>query len=463
MGTEKKIDLSGFDEAVAAAAKKPVDLSGFDEAMGIQPPVSKTESGIRGAAQGLSFGFADEATAAAEALLGSDYDKALAETRKLYKKAEETNPKTYGASQLAGGVASSFIPGLNVAKAGSLGGVALRSGLQSAAAGAGLSEGDLLQRAKEAAISGGVGAGLGAASGAAANVLKKWAPKAAEVATGATGREQQLKFKPGSGRKLLDTKIVGWFDSPKDIAIKAESALEKTSSGIGESLRQLDKAAPEISKSQVLANLISERAKAAELKSNEAVVGKLDSIIDSFAKDNQTGYGFSDLWKQKRGFDKLVNWQQWTTNPEKTQANYLASKAVRSAVTDVAEKEAPAIADKLADERAMYSFIKPVMEASQRRAAQLGQAPWAGVLDIASLGAGGVLGSNASDSKYGGVPGGALAGLAFRRGIAPRLPAFSAKLMETPIVQQGLRRIPISATQGINPESIWQKIAGEQK
>ncbi|MFN9914626.1 MAG: hypothetical protein ACK53L_18710, partial [Pirellulaceae bacterium] len=47
--------------------------------------ISKTESFLRGAAQGASFGFADELTAKTESLLSDkEYEQALAESREAY-------------------------------------------------------------------------------------------------------------------------------------------------------------------------------------------------------------------------------------------------------------------------------------------------------------------------------------------------------------------------------------------
>ena len=85
------------------------------------PQVSKTESAIRGGAQGLSFGFADEATARLESITkGIPYEQALQESRAAYKQAQEANPITYTGSEIAGGVLPAFVPGGAIAKAGQL-------------------------------------------------------------------------------------------------------------------------------------------------------------------------------------------------------------------------------------------------------------------------------------------------------------------------------------------------------
>ena len=80
------------------------------------------ESTARGAAQGATFGFADEITAALEAAAtGKKYTAARDESRANYHAAEAAHPIAYGAGELAGGIAPAFIPGGAVAKAVGLG------------------------------------------------------------------------------------------------------------------------------------------------------------------------------------------------------------------------------------------------------------------------------------------------------------------------------------------------------
>lgn len=69
---------------------------------------STTGSFLRGAAQEMSIGLADEATAVIESTLGSlgivndkTYEQALAESREAYDKAQATNPGAYRAGELA--------------------------------------------------------------------------------------------------------------------------------------------------------------------------------------------------------------------------------------------------------------------------------------------------------------------------------------------------------------------------
>lgn len=147
--------------------------------------ISKTESFLRGAAQGASFGFADELTAKTESLLSDkEYEQALAESREAYKAAEEANPMTSFAGNIAGGVAIP-VPLLGAAATGATtaakaGKLALAGAGMGAVAGVGTSEAEKLSAdtAKEAASGAVAGALLTPAIGLGAPAVAK---KAGEI------------------------------------------------------------------------------------------------------------------------------------------------------------------------------------------------------------------------------------------------------------------------------------------
>lgn len=142
----------------------PNDLQAA-EADGYHPAQSELQSGLRGLAQGASFGFADELTGLAEsALTDKTYEQARDESRQNYEAAQEQNPKSYMAGELGGAVGTAFIPGLGALNAGKAATFAGRAGLaaaQGGLAGLGLSkENDLEGLAKDTAIGAGAGAVL---------------------------------------------------------------------------------------------------------------------------------------------------------------------------------------------------------------------------------------------------------------------------------------------------------------
>lgn len=150
-------------------------------------PVSKTESALRGAAQGATFGFADELTGALEALAtDKPYAQARDESRANYKAAEEENPMTYMGGSLAGGLA---VP-LPFGGAKTLGQLALRGGAYGAAAGLGAGEADLTKgEVGKAGLETLKGAGIGALGSTALAGLGKAGEALADSNVGKSFKE----------------------------------------------------------------------------------------------------------------------------------------------------------------------------------------------------------------------------------------------------------------------------------
>jgi hypothetical protein len=103
------------------------------EAKLVEPvEISKLESLVRGAEQGITFGHGDELNALLESLISKKtYTQARDESRAAFDAAQETNPLTSLAGNLAGGLAVP-IPGLGLGKAalniGKAGTAAVRGG-----------------------------------------------------------------------------------------------------------------------------------------------------------------------------------------------------------------------------------------------------------------------------------------------------------------------------------------------
>jgi len=129
----EEVPLTGDDSGWEEVPVQSIAIPSSKEDMTIRPDdVSMLESAVRGAAQGASFGFADELTGAAEALkeayetddLGKlnweTYEKGRDESRAAYTAAEEANPMTSLAGNLAGGLLIP-VPGANAALKGATG------------------------------------------------------------------------------------------------------------------------------------------------------------------------------------------------------------------------------------------------------------------------------------------------------------------------------------------------------
>jgi hypothetical protein len=184
------------------------------------PQVSKTESALRGGAQGLSFGFADEATARLESIMkGVPYEQALQESRQAYRQAQEANPITYTGSEIAGGVLPALIPtgATQATGAASLGRLAAIGAGTGALSGLGMSEGETAgQIAKDVAIGGALGGGLPVAAKGIAKGIQSLKPIADEAIktslTGFTGKTRafldQIEKNPEQVKRI-ESKFAG--------------------------------------------------------------------------------------------------------------------------------------------------------------------------------------------------------------------------------------------------------------
>jgi hypothetical protein len=181
------------DEAVLAAAQKlsapkarTVGALPLKAQQPIQPTVSGIESGARGGLQGLSAGWGDEGAAGIAALLPfTDREAAKGDTigeryrnaREFYRhenaQAEQANPGTYGAMEIAGAVAPTLLGGAPATAGRTL---TMAAG-QGVAQGAGYSTHDGTRLLGDSALGGALGlAGYGAGTlvgkGASAAVRK---------------------------------------------------------------------------------------------------------------------------------------------------------------------------------------------------------------------------------------------------------------------------------------------------
>jgi hypothetical protein len=160
-----------------ALSEAEVTSLGLDQAA-----PSALESGLRGGAQGVSLGFADEIAGGLEALkakLAGDatpfeelYARHRDESRAKYAEAQETNPNAYLAGELGGGAATALVPGLGAARG--LAGAVKVGAAMGAAQGLGSSEADLLKgEVGQAATDAALGGVAGGAAGALGHAVSK--------------------------------------------------------------------------------------------------------------------------------------------------------------------------------------------------------------------------------------------------------------------------------------------------
>lgn len=180
-----------FDPDAFLAAAAPPPRRAFNPAGGIDYDPTRPaaaddspgmlESAARGAAQGATFGFADEIAGAVEsAFTDKTYKQARDESRANFARAKDENPWSFGLGEIAGSVATGVATGGAAGVAGKAGlkGVAALAGAEGALTGVGTSEAESAGGiAKDAAVGGVLGAALG---GAAHKAFGKFAASAGE-------------------------------------------------------------------------------------------------------------------------------------------------------------------------------------------------------------------------------------------------------------------------------------------
>jgi hypothetical protein len=237
---------------------------------------TEAESALRGAAQGVSFGFADELTAGAGALvdkaqaaMGQRGDISFGDAYRTRRDvirgrddvAKVENPKAFTVGSVAGAVGTALTPAgavLGPAKGGSFAGNVARSVAGGATAGAGLSNADptssprgLSDFAKDVATGGAVGGAFQTGFGLVGKTANALRPstlrsvaneKAVKAAGGMTKELRDLgpERVQELGAKLLKDKVVTAFSSLEDVAERAAAAKEDAGQAIGAALKNVD-------------------------------------------------------------------------------------------------------------------------------------------------------------------------------------------------------------------------------
>lgn len=223
--------------------------------------ISMPESFLRGAASGVSFGLAPKVIAAGEsALTNKTYEQSLAESERNFREAEETNPKSF----LAGEIASFLVPGVLGRKAISKGASTVAGKASEGVKAAGkksLEAAKKLDNAKEALVD-----KLATKLGTDNESIKDAAAVIADIA-GAGGIAT-------AGRVLSKGKKVKEL---YDIINKTEKAAEvtKTATKVAEPL------------AETVAKTVSKTTKTAN-KAEEAIVDKIANSIKGEAKPKVT-------------------------------------------------------------------------------------------------------------------------------------------------------------------------------
>ncbi len=377
-------------------------------------PVGPSEvvSGLAGAAQGATLGFADEIGGAAGALgglyTGMDPRKlmdAYSQTRDKLRggisEAQEANPKSYLAGNVAGGFASQAVPGLGIAK----GTGALMSAGKAATQGALMGAGESLENpvsdpdqfesdiAKGAAFGGAAQLGLGAVGKAASaltptslrNLAEQRAVKAVTGQNvGALRKAAKTTLQDAGsldraesniqrmGRDILDEGALSTFDKVSDVAPKLSSAKNKYGSQIGEIGSTIDRVAPNSIDTQKISKDLLEYA---DTIPGTEVGKKLQNRIKAEAANLSAkpgmGFGEAQDWKNQFKYkpmdqDALIGSQDVTNKIQKIIGKEMENAASRTSKTG--SEEVKALLDQYQNAKSKYGSFKGSSSAATDRA-----------------------------------------------------------------------------------------------
>lgn len=254
-GVIQKLSDGGsvHDDLGFKPSTSPHDDLGFTASPKPTPEISKLESGLRGAAQGATFGFAPAISGAVnsapDALQSIMGDKSLSDLLESYRKnrdaskanfkqAEDANPKTYMAGNVAGALAPALLTG-GASEVASIPGLspAVSSGLLTGAkiggfTGLGQSDADLTKGEIPQAL-GDVAKGAigGAALGGVSSKLGSMLPESLADKFSSFANERALKA-TGIGKSQLKNIILNdmktnAFNSAENNAPEIEDSVQK--------------------------------------------------------------------------------------------------------------------------------------------------------------------------------------------------------------------------------------------
>ncbi len=335
------------------------ELQGF---VSLEPKISKTESALRGAAQGASMGFADEIAGAIEAALSKKtYEQARNESRANFAKAKKENPGSYTSGEVGGGLATAFVPGLNVAKGAGL----LKTGIQAAglglAGGAGYSEadnvGDLSADAlKGAAIGGTIGVAAHAASPylekAVSAASKKTSDLANRFAARALGAERGtvkslgMEKVLGAGRQALDEGLLSPLASTDDVIARNNAVKNQGGKLMEKAYNAIDDAgASTFNPLNVASKVDTELAPTYRTPINKAETNQLENTLESIMArgDGNIPIKQAQALKEEIGAVAFPRGKRPIDPTPKQQMAMDAYKIINQSIDDAVEKGAKAV------------------------------------------------------------------------------------------------------------------------
>lgn len=339
----------------------PVAEPKYEDTSPHNAPPSELESGVRGAVQGATLGFSDEAVGAAEALwnvakgnpktFGELYRTYRDESRTNNKAAEEANPKSYMAGNIAGGIGSMLVPGLGGANIGKMAALGAAQGLGGSEAD--LTKGDVGGVVKDTAVGGAIGGAVGGVANAVAPVVGGALTSAAErlggglnasaegLAARALGAERgSIRALRGgapeareAGRYALDNKVITPFASTEDKIAATEALRSKAGEGMGNVYKTLDQqATPAFNPLDTATNIENKIGDFYRSPINKGETAQLENTLESVLMRGDEPIPLTKAQELKEELGKVANWKG---NIAPTEKNKMANEAYHVVSEDI--------------------------------------------------------------------------------------------------------------------------------
>lgn len=327
----------------------------------------KLESFGRGALQGATLGYQDEIAGGLDYLRSGfepgAYSKGRDEARAANDAARQANPVTYGAGDLAGGVATAFVPGLGIAKGATAAARIGKAALTGAAAGAGYSNAkDSDSLLTDAAMGGAMGAGLGVVGEGVGRVLSR-APLRADnrIIQGVTEGADPSLGKAVVGRagerrpEVLDTIRADFKLEKAARGGDGDKLLEAARANKGDLLKardifyaEVDKAGPKLRPVDTIQALDAAKAKLSQSPSGVGMAKRLDEDIEDIATawGKRSEIGALELRKEVTKLQDKANAyyravaKGGAVPPEAAEAKKIAADALRDLLHEHVERVA---------------------------------------------------------------------------------------------------------------------------
>lgn len=391
------------------------------------PAPSMADSAMRGTARGLTFGFADKASAGVNAVrdylqnkygrygdvsdkfdIGKDYDKNLNAIKKTDETSKQSNPWTYGAANLAASVASPvnklIAPIATIGRGGTLAKMAAGA-VGGGIAGAGESQAHPLSSPDEAMRFGGdilQGAALGGATTGALDVAAKGISKLAPDSLREMAGERLVKAGTGQNKRAISAmratgaadesgnalelagRTLGRADEAGPAAVgfvdKAESILPNVQAkqkffgqAIGKTADAIDSAMPNAVDGKKISQKILDYASSLpETEQTKPIINRLMNEAQNFEKRGQMT--FADAQKLKESFKfKPMDSSTHTFGQE---ASNKLNGIMRREMNDTASQMSQVapegsdlknLAGNYLENKGKYQVYKQVGEAGQKR------------------------------------------------------------------------------------------------